>query len=425
MKKHYLLVFSLFISLMLLFPSTAEGRSGRLTHGSPQQTGLNRHVLNDIDTIVEDAIDSDTVPGAVVLVAKDGRIVFENAYGYAQRYDMGEELKNPRKMTNQTIFDLASVTKVMGATQGIMKLVSEGAINLEDPVSMHIPEFGVNGKEEVTVSDLLTHTSGLTPWAATFLYADTYEETKDFVYSLPLEYETGTDRRYSDFSFMMLGYLIEEVSGQTLDEYLETEIYELLKMNNTFFNAKDQTNRLIAATSWGNPYEYRMVDDPNFGYFVEEDADDFNGWRDYTLVGEVNDGNSYYSNNGVAGHAGLFSTARDLAVLGQTMLNGGSYGNVELYSPETVAEFTTPQRNGQGYGWELNQSWYMGTAHSGQTYGHTGFTGTQLIIDPVHDLQIIVLSNKQNNGQLERGSYRGTGGLSSSIVDKVYESMND
>ena len=141
------------------------------------------------------------------------------------------------------------------------------------------------------------------------------------------------------------------------------------------------------------------------------------------MNGEVNDGNSFYANQGVAGHAGLFSTARDLAVLGQTMLNKGSYGKVSLYNEDIVNQFTTPQKFGQGYGWELNQTWYMGNMHSEQAFGHTGFTGTQVIFDPVHNLQIIILANKQNNGPLASGSYTSTGLLSRTIADKVYESI--
>ncbi|GEK89686.1 CubicO group peptidase, beta-lactamase class C family [Alkalibacterium putridalgicola] len=423
MKKKFITTASLLVSLMFMSPSTALGASDKLSHGSPQQADMDKETLSGIDTLVEEAIKNDVTPGAVVLVAKDGRIVFENAYGYAQRYDMGEELKNPKKMTNQTLFDLASVTKVMGTTQGIMKLVSDGKLDVNETVATYIPEFGQNGKEDVTIADLLTHTSGLTPWEPTYLYASNTSEAKDYLYDLPLEYETGTDRRYSDFSFMVLGYVIEAVTNETLDEFLEGEIYQPLKMNNTFFNASAKTNRPIAATSWGNPYEYKMVDDPNFGYYVEDDPDMFDGWRDYTLVGEVNDGNSYYSHQGVAGHAGVFSTARDLAILGQTMLNGGTYGNTSLYSSEVVDQFTSEQRYGQGYGWELNKSWYMGYSHPEEAFGHTGFTGTQVVFDPVNDIQIIVLANKQNNGQLPSGSYRSTGTLSRNIADTVYESL--
>ena len=336
---------------------------------------------------------------------------------------MGNRLQQPVKMTKETIFDLASVTKVMGTTQGIMKLASEGVIDIHEPVATYIPEFAENGKDAVTIADLLTHTSGLTPWAATYFHATNSAEVLDYINELPLVYETGTNRRYSDFSFMTLGFIIEAVTEQRLDDYLENNIYKPLNMKDTMFNPLEKTNKKIAATSWGNPYEYKMVDDPNFGYYVEEDAEDFKHWRNYTLIGEVNDGNSFYANQGIAGHAGLFSTARDLAVLGQTMLNKGSYGKVSLYNEDIVNQFTAPQQFGQGYGWELNQTWYMGNMHSGQAFGHTGFTGTQVIFDPVHNLQIIVLANKQNNGPLASGSYSSTGLLSRTIADKVYESI--
>lgn len=420
-----LLLFTL-IATTVTSASTATAKANnKLRHGSPQQVGLDKDKLNEIDAIVDDAIYNGVTPGTVVLVAKDNRIVKESAYGYATKYDMGELLHNPKKMTKKTIFDMASVTKVMATTQGIMKLVSEGKLSVEDRVATHIPKFGENGKDHVTVADLLTHTSGLTPWAPTYFHADNSSEVLDYISGMSLEYETGTDRRYSDFSFMMLGYLIEEVSGQRLDVYLQENIYGPLKMKDTMFNAAEKTNKRIASTSFGNAYEYKMVDDPNFGYYVEEDVEDFPYWRDYTLNGEVNDGNSYYANNGVAGHAGLFSNARDLAVLGQTMLNGGTYGKVTLYDEKTVETFTAPQRFGQGYGWELNQSWYMGNEHSAEAYGHTGFTGTQVIFDPPHDLQIIVLTNKQNNGPLESGSYPSTGSLSRDIATAVYQAMEN
>ncbi|WP_231633127.1 serine hydrolase [Numidum massiliense] len=393
-----------------------------LIDGTPEQVGMNSSKLAAIDRIVEEAIEEGITPGAVVLVAKDNKVVKEKAYGLAYKYDMGQLLDNPRAMTTSTIFDLASVTKVMGTTQGIMKLVAEGKIRIEDSVAKYMPDFAANGKEHITIADLLTHTSGLTPWKPTYFYAENEREVRRYINELPLEYPSGTKRAYSDFSFMVLGFIIEEVSGEPLDAYLEKNIYAPLKMQDTMFNPSDRLKQRIAATSWGNPYEYKMVDDPNFGYYVEEDADDFCCWRDYTLIGEVNDGNSYYANEGVAGHAGLFSTARDLAVLGQAMLNGGGYGTNKLYDSETVATFTAEQRFGHGFGWERNGS-YMGSQHSGEAFGHTGFTGTQVIFDPVHRLQIVVLTNKQNNGPRESGSYYSTFALTRNIADTVYESF--
>ncbi|MEC5425220.1 serine hydrolase [Virgibacillus sp. C22-A2] len=429
MKKLPMFLFICFFFGAALLPSESvlaqKPSTPKLSHGSPNDAGINKDKLNEIDTIVEQAITNGVTPGAVVLIAKDNKIIKEEAYGFATKYDMGELVNNPKKMTQNTIFDLASVTKVMGTTQGIMKLVSDGVLSVDDKVSDYIPEFGKNGKESVTIADLLTHTSGLTPWEPTYLYASNSSEVLSYINDLSLEYETGTNRRYSDFSFMMLGFLIEEVSGQRLDIFLEENIYKPLKMQDTMFNPSTNTNKRIASTSWGNPYEYKMVDDPNFGYYVEEDADDFKRWRNYTLHGEVNDGNSFYANNGIAGHAGLFSTARDLAVLGQTMLNNGSYGNFELYDEEVINTFTSVQRYGQGFGWERNQQWYMGDQHAEEAFGHTGFTGTQVIFDPTHNLQIIILTNKQHNGPLESGSYPSTGTLSKEISNTVYESIID
>lgn len=208
----------------------ATERSGqKLSHADPKKAGFDPVKLKGIDRAITEAIEDGITPGAVVLVAKDGKIVKEEAYGYAQKYDMGELLSNPRKMKKRTIFDLASVTKVMGTTQGIMKLVSDGELSVNDKVSEYIPEFAQRGKEDITIADLLTHTSGLTPWKPTYLYADNSEEVLSYINQLPLEYPTGTDRRYSDFSFMMLGFLIEEISGQKLDKYLEENIYNPLK----------------------------------------------------------------------------------------------------------------------------------------------------------------------------------------------------
>lgn len=393
-----------------------------LKKGTPEEVGLNSAKINEIDSIVNKHINNGITPGAVVLVAKNGVIVKNTAYGYAQKYDMGKLLENPRQMKEDTIFDLASVTKVMATTQGIMKLVSEGKLNMKDTVAKYIPEFAKNGKEKVTIEDLITHTSGLTPWKPTFYHVNNSVDELKFICDLPLEYETGTKRVYSDFSFMTLGFVIEKITGERLNTYLEKEIYQKLNMKDTkFVPAADLKNR-IAATSWGNPYEYLMVatDKP---YVCDENVDDFKNWRNYTLVGEVNDGNSFYANGGIAGHAGLFSTASDLAILGQLMLNGGSYGDVSIYDEKVLNEFIKPQRFDQGYGWEINKDSYMGTLKPKTNFGHAGFTGTQVIFDRTNNIQIIVLTNKQNNGLNKNNAYASPYPLSKEISNAVYEAM--
>ncbi len=389
---------------------------------------LDESKLTKIDDLVNSNIKAGTFPGGVVLVAKDGVIVYEKAFGDAQKYDMGKELKTPRKASVDTIYDLASVTKVMGTTQAIMKLSYENKLNVNDKVSKYIPEFGKNGKENVKIKDLLTHTSGLTPWKPTFYHAANPKEELEFICNLPLEYETGTARKYSDFSFMTLAFVVEKVTGQTLDRYLEDTLYKPLGMKDTMFTPGSSLKSRIAATSWGNPYEYRMVADDNFGYVCDENVDDFKGWRNYTLVGEVNDGNSFYANQGVAGHAGLFSTTSDLAILGQLMLNGGSYNGIRLYDKATVDEFTSVQSSfGHGYGWEINRggesSGYMGKYADNNVFGHTGFTGTQVVFDKENNLQIISLTNKQNNGVLPSGNYASTFKFSRDLANIVYEAI--
>ncbi|WP_197073448.1 serine hydrolase [Clostridium polynesiense] len=394
-----------------------------ITEGDPEEVGMNSEIIDEIDRIVNKHINAGVTPGAAVLVSKNGVIVKKEAYGYAKKYDMGNLLKDPIEMKEDTIFDLASVTKVMATTQGIMKLVNEKKINVSDKVSKYIPEFAKSGKENVTIEDLLTHTSGLTPWKPTFYHASNPHEVLEYISALPLEYPTGTKRVYSDFSYMTLGFVIEKVTGEKLDDYLENSIYKPLKMKDTMFTPSISLRDRIAATSWGNPYEYRMVADDNFGYVSEVNVEDFTGWRNYTLVGEVNDGNAFYANQGVAGHAGLFSTIEDLAILGQVMLNGGTYNNFKLYDDKVLNEFTKPQRFDQGYGFEINKNWYMGELKPKSTFGHTGFTGTQVIFDKENNLQIIILTNKQNNGVDANTKYASTGPLSREISDTVYRSM--
>lgn len=403
---------------------------GALEIDHPLDVGMNPKKLHDIEIMMNTAIQAGEIPGGVILVTKDNKVVYHEAFGYAQLYDMGEKLENPRLMTEDAIFDLASVTKVMATTQAIMKLSYEGKLDVDDPVAKYIPDFAKNGKEKVKLSDLLTHTSGLTPWAPTWYYASNSQEELTYICNLPLEYETGTDRRYSDFSFMTLGFVVEAVAGMPLDQYVEETIYKPLGMTDTMYTPDIVLKDRIAATSWGNPYEYKMVADDNFGYLCEEDAENYKGWRDYTLVGEVNDGNTFYANQGVAGHAGLFSTANDLAKLGQLMLNGGTYNGVTLYDQETIDKFTSVQSEfGHGYGFEVNRGGenlgYMGIASTEHRFGHTGFTGTEIIFDKDQNMQVIILTNKQNLGVDQEGYYPGSFRLSRNIMDIVDASLKN
>lgn len=405
------------LAILLLFGKSAQVKKTEhyvVTYSSPEKAGVNGRKLSEIDNVVKKAIAHGVTPGAVVLVAKDGKIIKESAYGYAYKYDMGQLLSRPRKMTANTMFDLASITKVMGTTQGIMKLVDEGKLSVQDRVVKYLPEFRKNGKGHITIADLLTHTSGLASWEPSYLVAANPKEMLDYIDHMKLNYKTGSKRVYSDFNFITLQFIIEKITKQPLDVYLEKEFYKPLHMTDTMFKPGKKLKNRVAATSWGNPEEYNAMS--------KEKAESFKKWRHYTLVGEVNDGICYYSNGGVCGNAGLFSTAKDLSILGQAMLNGGTYGKTRLYNEKTLREFTSEHRFGQGYGWERNKNWYMGTLHSDSTFGHTGSTGTQMIIDPENNLQIYVLTNKQNNG-LKKDGYPNTGVLTKQIATIVYKAM--
>ena len=387
--------------------------------------------LNKIDEVTKKYMENETLPGSVVLVSKNGKIVYLKAFGYAQLFDRDKKMEKPLLMNENTIFDLASLTKVMGTTQAIMKLCSEKKINVEDKVSKYIKGFEKNGKENIKIKDLLTHTSGLTPWQPIYYHSKNPKETLEYIKNMKLEYKTGTERKYSDFSFIILGFIVEKVTGQKLDDYLEKNIYLPLGMKNTKFNPKKKgITKNIAATSNGNPFEERMIKDDNFGYKVNERFEEFKNWRMYTLVGEVNDGNSFYANKGVAGHAGLFSNVKDLYILGEVLLNGGIYKGKRIYSKEVIDMFTSVQSSfGHGYGWEINrgggESGYMGRFSDEYFVGHTGFTGTHIVYDMKNKMQIIILTNKQNYGVDKDTKYKSTWSYAREIMNIVGETFKE
>lgn len=392
--------------------------------------------LSVIDEIAQSRVDNGTTPGVTVLVKRGEDVLYEKSFGWSYLYDMGERLENPIAATNDTLYDLASVTKVMATTQAAMKLVDEGRLDLDIPVTNYLEGFGTKGKENITARQLLTHTSGLPQWEPTFLHVNTREEEREYVNDLDMMFTPGT-YRYSDLGFYTLGFIIENITGQPLEEYLEAEIYGPLGMTDTMYvpleNGVDPDR--IAATSWGNPYEWRMSNqrDWNVGYDTSEHQeafDDFDGWRWYTLRGEANDGNAGMAMEGVAGHAGLFSTASDLSILGDVLLNGGERNGVRLYSQETIDLFTTMQPGiaNRGLGWRVGGSnpgtGFVGDHATKNTFAHDGFTGTQVVFHPDYDVQVIILSNKQNYGPYnDVGSYYSTYALSREINTAVIEAV--
>ena len=365
------------------------------------------------DSLIDASVGT-LIPGAVFLVAKDGRVVHERAFGYAQFNDYdGRRLATPRVMRTSTVFDLASVTKVMATTMATMLLVDRGKIVLDSPVFRYLPDFRGAHLDSITVRHLLSHSSGLVQWQPLYYHAVNSAQTYAVIRDMPLGWGVGDARHYSDFGFMLLGYIVERVSGQPLDVFVEQNLFRPLGLRSTAFNPKSHGFTEFAATEQGNVYEKHMVYDSTFGYRYRGDPTAWNGWRQYVLNGEVDDGNSFYANGGVAGHAGLFSTAGDLRVLIDLLDNRGSYGGRQYIRPEIVERFLTRDTYQNYLGWQAPTYLPAGS------FSHTGFTGTYVLGVPKYGLSIALLTNRQNMGTDARGYFPEIGPLQQAVARAV------
>jgi CubicO group peptidase (beta-lactamase class C family) len=313
-------------------------------------------------------------PGAVGLMGSHGTIVERDASGFALRWATDTQ-ELPREqwvpMREDTIFDLASVSKLFTSIT-VVQLVEEGRVRLDAPVATYLPEFAAAGKESVTVQQLLTHTSGFTSWLPLYSrYPDKASRIKA-VMDQPLTNPPGTTYLYSDLNMITLGVLVERLRGRSLDRVVAERVTGPLRMHDTGYNPRDRER--TAAT------EYQVV--PARGM----------------VWGEVHDENAW-SLGGVAGHAGVFSTADDLAVLAQALLNGGAYKGKRILRPESVTALVTNVNQAfpgddHGLGFELNQAWYMDDLAGPRTAGHTGYTGTSIVIDFETKSFAILLTNR-------------------------------
>ncbi len=318
--------------------------------------------LGVLDRIVQQAILDEQIPGAVVLVGHDGQLIYRKAFG--------ERALEPQReaMTLDTIFDVASLTKVVATTPAVMQLVEKGQIRLNDPVAKYLPQFAVNGKEEITVRELLTHYSGLSEDLELAQSWEGWETAVHMAYELKPIYPPGSRFLYSDVNFIVLGALVERVSEMSLDSYCLKNIFAPLKMTHT---------RFLPPTSWNPKIAPTQYDE-----------------HDKMLRGAVHDPTARRM-SGVAGHAGVFSTADDLAIFAEALLNGSS-----VLSPLMVEKMTTPQQPPtaqvlRGFGWDIDSpfSSNRGDLLPVGSFGHTGFTGTSLWVDPTTRTFIIILTN--------------------------------
>lgn len=365
-------------------------------------------LIYEIDSVLSGQVNGNKIPGAVVQIKKAGKVIYRQAYGYAQKFnDAHELLTMPEKMTAEHLFDIASLTKVVGTTTSIMLLVDRGQININDPVSKYIKAFEAPSKAAITISHLLTHTAGLYEWYPLYYRASNKKETFKLIGELPLAFPIGSKRKYSDLGFTILGEIVEVVSGLPLDQFMEQNIFMPLGMKNTTYNplAKNHCYK-IAATSIGNPFEKRMVYDSTLGFkFKEIDPTQWNGWRNYTLKGEVNDGNTWYASGGISGAAGLFSTIDDLQRLVDMLINKGKIGTQQFISENTLNTFLTKDHYNNGLGWMMDPvNSFMKNGPEG-TFGHTGFTGTSISVVPGQNISVILLINRQQMGLMNNKEY--------------------
>jgi CubicO group peptidase (beta-lactamase class C family) len=342
--------------LCVLLAAVAAGDArGELTRGS----------LEPLTAVVERQIEAGAIPGAVVLVGQRAEVLYRRAAGNRELF--------PKKvaMTEDTIFDLASLTKVVATGTAILQLVESRRLALDEPAAEYWPEFAANGKALITVRQLLTHTSGLRADIDTRkAWSGYYEGLRKIAAERPIR-EPGAVTIYSDINFQVLGELVRRTAGLPLDEYCARFIFGPLGMKDTGFCPPPSLRDRIAPTSL---------------------------WRGAPISGTVHDPTACRM-GGVAGNAGLFGTADDLARFAQMMLGGGSLDGVRILAPETVAMMTSPQTpsrrpGARGLAWDLDTPFGDARGEPAGVYGHTGYTGTSLWIDPASGTYAVILSNR-------------------------------
>ncbi len=361
-KARFLLFFIILASLL-----TGGLPAQVLEEGRPEDLGFSVEKLNRIEPVILQAMDDKEIPGAVVLVARKGKVVYRKVFGIRSLQPEKEPL------TFDTIFDMASLTKVVVTSCSIMMLVEEGKISLDDPLSKYIPAFGNRGKQNITIQQMLTHYSGLRPDLDLDFEWEGYEEAIKLACRERPDAIPGEEFIYSDINFFMLGELVRVVTGKNLDQFAKERIFEPLGLKDTGYLPDPSLKARIAPTEK----------------------------RDGKMLrGEVHDPTTFRM-GGVAGHAGLFSTASDTMIWAQMILQGGIYGKTRILSPMSVLKMTTPQTpygkedwRGLGFDIETRFSTNRGDLFPIGSFGHTGFTGTSVWIDPFSETVLVLFTSR-------------------------------
>ncbi len=398
MKRIYFLIGCVLLGTVL------SASAQPLLKVSPEEVGMDSRRLVYADRVIEKAIAEKQIPGAVLAVVRNGKMAYLKAYGNKQVYP------SILKMETSTVFDLASLTKPLATALSAMVLVEQGEIRFLDKVNDFIPDFqpwvGEDGKKkDIRVIDLLTHTSGLPPYAPVTELQQKYGSPNpdgliDYISTCPRDFEPQTDFQYSCLNYITLQRIIEKVSKKNLRDFAKQNIYTVLGMKHTDFTPAGETFRRVAPT--------------------EKLA------QGGLLRGIVHDPLARVMNGGISGNAGLFSDADDIAILAAALQNGGQYNGKRILSPLGVKTMRTVPRHvaslGRTPGWDIFTAYASnnGDLLGPNTYGHTGYTGTSVVIDPDNDVAVILLTNRahpDDGGEAVRLRSLVANAVAASIVD--------
>ena len=363
-----------------------------LTRARPTVVGMSALLIPRLDSVINAAIADHATPGATVAIARRGQLVVLKGYGHT------DWAPNAPRATDSTMYDMASLTKVVATTTAAMMLEEEGKLDIDRTVASYLPQYDVPDKRGITLRMLLTHASGIKSNFPLWKDAKGREQYFAGMVTFPLVRAPGSAVEYTDWNMVLMQFVIEKVTGQTLDQFLQARVFGPLGLRDTQYNPAESLKPRIAPT----------------------ETEEFRGGQVWGVVHDE----TAWALGGVSGNAGLFSSARDLAVFVQMLLNGGSYGGVQLIKPSTVARWTARQRAdaSRALGWDTpspNSS--AGRFFSFRSFGHTGFTGTSIWADPEKELFVVLLTNRVNPTR----DNQKIGPLRRAVADLVQQSVLD
>jgi len=387
---------------LILAPSGMSAQAGApnavasfglaLTRAKPSTVGMSNRLVPRLDSAIGAAIADHATPGATIAVARRGRLVLLKGYGHT------DWAKGAPRATDSTMYDLASLTKVVATTTAAMILEEEGKLDINRTVASYLPEYDVPDKRTITVRMLLTHASGIRSNFPLWKEAKGREQYFAGMVTFPLVREPGSAVEYTDWNMVLMQFIIERITGQTLDQFVQSHVFGPLSMRDTQYNPPELLKPRIAPT----------------------ETEDFRGGQVWGVVHDE----TAWALGGVSGNAGLFSSAGDLAVFVQMLLNGGSYGGIRLLKPSTVARWTARQRvdASRALGWDTpSPQSSAGRFFSPRSFGHTGFTGTSIWADPERELFVVLLTNRVNPTR----DNQKIGPLRRAVADIIQQSVLD